>query len=325
MQPARRGLNSLALLAGTGLLILLGVNLLPTSSVDGAIPDTSATTCTEETPTHAAEVLVRGGRFLMGSEQGYPEERPVREVKVGDFWIDIYAVTNAQFAAFVEATGYVTVAERGPDPADHPGIPADRLIPGSAVFHDPAAGALDPAARSWWQFTPGANWRAPEGPGSNLDSREHFPVVHVAFEDALAYAIWSGRDLPTEPEWEYAARAGGSQTRYAWGKELAPAGRHQANTWQGEFPLLDTGEDGYAGLAPVGCFPPNEFGIHDMIGNVWEWTTDAVPGREGFRVIKGGSYLCAPNYCSRYRPSARQFGEADLGTGHIGFRTVRRE
>ncbi len=271
-------------------------------------------------------VWIPGGRFAMGSDHAYPEERPVREVEVDGFWMDRHEVTNAQFARFVEATGYVTVAERPVDPAQFPGAPADMLVPGSAVFTPPAANATH--YLDWWSYVPGAYWRKPLGP-DGPDADDHAPVVHVAHEDALAYAQWRGARLPTEAEWEYAARAGQPQSMEQ------PAG---ANTWQGAFPHMDTGEDGFRGIAPVGCFPANAFGLHDMIGNVWEWTSDryasnahitrapSVPEDDGagpVAIIKGGSFLCSPDYCRRYRVTARSGHDLGLGTNHIGFRTVQ--
>jgi len=270
--------------------------------------------------TDAREALP-GGRFRMGSEDFYAEEGPVRDAEVGPFSIDAHEVTNRQFKAFVDATGYITVAERNPDPALHPDIPASQLVPGSAVF------VLTVADQNggFWRFEKGATWRAPKGPGSAIDALMNYPVVHVAYEDALAYARWAGGDLPTEAEWEFAARGGLDGAPYAWGNEKpddAPSPR--ANTWQGIFPVINSAADGYAGAAPVGCYPPNAYGLYDMSGNVWEWVKDSAPDRnEG--LIKGGSYLCAENYCQRYRPAARQPQELDFSTNHIGFRVVYRD
>jgi formylglycine-generating enzyme required for sulfatase activity len=287
-------------------------------------------------------VFVGGGSFVMGSDRQRPEERFSHVVNVDGFWIDEHEVTNAQFAKFVEATGYTTLAERGLDPRTHPSMSGRVLAPGSVLFILPTS--FDRGSRTqWWQYVNGANWRAPEGPGSSIKSRENHPVVHVAYEDALSYARWLGRELPTEAQWEYAAR-GGNQSD-DWSQAYDGNGKPIANSWQGVFPVFDTREDGYASTAPVGCFPPNGYGLYDMIGNVWEWTNDwYVPGhpREQVvnpsgpnflqvrlargaspsKVIKGGSYLCAANFCSRYRASARQPQEADLSAGHIGFRTV---
>lgn len=263
-------------------------------------------------------VAVPGGRLLMGAGAMYREEGPTVVVDVAPFAIDRYEVTNRQFAAFVAATGYVTMAERGPEP-------------GSAVFTPQKALAGLSDAMPWWRFQPGANWRAPEGSGSTIAGRDDDPVVHVAFEDALAYARWLGRDLPTEAEWEFAARGGIVGARYAWGDDPEAAAVPRANTWQGFFPVEDSGADGHAGLAPVGCYKPNGYGLHDMIGNVWEWTADPYvagmrpgTGDPAVRTVKGGSYLCSPDYCARFRPAARQPQKTGLGTSHIGFRTVLR-
>lgn len=270
--------------------------------------------------------------FIMGSDDGYPEEAPAREVPVVEassplrekgFWIDATEVTNRQFAAFVAATDYITLAERQPKAEDYPDADAAFLVPGSAVFVPPAAdGPL--AELSWWRYILGACWKHPEGPGSSIDARMDHPVVHVAFEDATAYAAWAGKRLPTEIEWEYAARGGLVGKTYAWGDEFTPGGKHMANTWQGAFPRGNTADDGFTGTAPVGQFPPNGFGLFDMAGNVWEWTTTkAVPAHTGERITKGGSFLCAPNYCSRYRPAAKSPVTADTSTSHVGFRCVQ--
>jgi formylglycine-generating enzyme len=285
---------------------------------------------------------IPGGTFAMGSEDFYPEERPVRSVAVDGVWTDEHPVTNLEFGRFVKATGYVTVAERAPDPADFPGADPDLLVPGSLVFQ-PSAGPVDLGDfRNWWAYVPGAYWRRPEGPGSNLGGRERHPAVHVAYEDAEAYAAWAGKALPTESEWEHAARGGLDGAVYAWGDELAPDGRMMANTWQGEFPWQNLVADGYAGTSPVGSYRPNGYGLVDMTGNIWEWTCDdftpdhsdpaarpcCVPAAAGEsaprKVIKGGSHLCAPSYCLRYRPAARQSETVDTGTSHIGFRCVLR-
>jgi len=264
------------------------------------------------------EVWVAGGEFEMGSDE-QPEERPRRKVRLDGFWMDRTEVTNAQFAAFVSATAYVTVAERQPLAADNPDVPADRLVKGSAVFSRSDRG---------WSYVPGADWRHPEGPGSGIRDRMHHPVVHVAYADALAYAAWLGRELPTEAQWERAARGGVEGELYIWGDEAYPDGEQRANTWQGMFPFQDEGRDGYAGTAPVGCFAANEFGLFDMAGNVWEWTQshyDNSASSSAARTVRGGSHLCAPNFCSRFRPAARQPGDPSIGTNHIGFRTVRLE
>jgi formylglycine-generating enzyme required for sulfatase activity len=302
-------------------------------------------------------VWIAGGTFQMGSERFYPEERPVHRVKVGGFWIDAWPVTNAAFARFVVATNYVTVAERPLDPALYPGALPELLKPGALVFRG-AAGPVDRRdLRKWWAYVPGADWRHPAGPSSNIAGRDDHPVVHVAYEDAAAYAAWAGKALPTEAEWEFAARGGLDGAVYCWGDEPNPGGRWMANTWQGEFPWQNLAEDGFAGTSPVGSFPPNGYGLFDMAGNVWEWTSNwyaahhpadagkpcCVPvnprggRRDGSydprqpavriprKVVKGGSFLCAPSYCLRYRPAARQPQMIDSAMSHIGFRCVRRE
>lgn len=310
----------------------------------------------EAAPSHvAASVELPGGTFLMGSDRHYVEERPAHRVHVPPFTMDATCVTNAAFAAFVSATGYRTVAERPLDPAQYPGARPEMLNPGSLVFHM-TDGPVDTADyRNWWSWVPGACWRHPEGPESGIADRANHPVVQVAFEDAAAYAAWAGKALPTEVEWEYAARGGLDGAEFAWGDDLAPGGEHRANTWQGPFPWRNFAADGFAGTCPVRSFPPNGYGLFEMCGNVWEWTTDwfaprhapdaAAPtccgaGRgptlEGSfdpaqpairiprRVVKGGSFLCAPSYCRRYRPAARHAQMIDSGMSHIGFRCVTR-
>ena len=286
---------------------------------------------------------MKGGRFLMGADPLRGEEGPPRETVVGDFWIDRTDVTNAQFARFVKATGYVTQAEKPLNPKAYPGLSADQLKPSAIVFVGSKAGAgSDP--RRWWRVVQGADWRHPQGPRSSIAGGDSLPVVQVGHADALAYARWLGRDLPTEAEWEYAARGGegAPSTRFVWGDAPFDPKRPQANVWQGTFPSVDLGEDGYkARVAPVGCFPANRLGLYDMAGNVWQWVkdpfrpgldpapgegADADPGDPGARahIIKGGSFLCSPDFCFRYRPSARQPGPTDTGESHIGFRTVLR-
>lgn len=299
---------------------------------------------------------VPGGSFLMGSDRHDPEEAPARRVSVAGFWMDRCAVTNADFRRFVEDTGHVTLAERAPDPADHPGADPARLVPASAVFAPPARRVPLTDPYRWWALVPGASWRHPRGPGSSLAGLDDHPVVHVAWEDALAYATWAGKELPGEAEWERAARGGLEGAEYAWGDELTPGGRHMANVWQGEFPVRDLGLDGYRGTAPVGSFPPNGYGLFEMTGNVWEWTADwwspagrlrgeahaccapadppgaardrsvdpGDPARVPRKVMKGGSHLCAPNYCRRYRPAARLPQPVDTATSHLGFRCIVR-
>ena len=275
----------------------------------------------------------------MGSEDFYPEERPVRQASVEGFWIDVHPVTVGAFRRFVKATDYVTLAERTPDPDDYPHAEPEQLVPGSIVFRGTRGPVSLHDHRAWWQYVPGACWRSPEGPGSDTYTGARHPVVHIAHEDALAYARWAGRALPTEAEWERAARGGLEAATYAWGDDPLPGGRYMANTWQGEFPWRNLGLDGHVGTSPVGSYTANGYGLQDVTGNVWEWTADdfAVPrvrdaccapdhggGEIGRKVIKGGSHLCAPNYCLRYRPAARQGQEIDSSTSHLGFRCVLR-
>jgi formylglycine-generating enzyme len=301
-------------------------------------------------------VWVPGGEFLMGSADFYPEERPVRRETLAGFWIDEHPVTVAEFRRFVKATGHVTWAERAPEAADYPDALPDLLVPGSLVFM-PTGGPVDLSDISnWWAWTPGADWRHPEGPESTLHGRERHPVTHVSLDDTRAYAAWAGKALPTEAEWEFAARGGLEAKVFCWGDEFAPKGRMMANTWQGQFPWQNLQLDGHERTSPVKTFPANGYGLYDMAGNVWEWTSDVfVSGAAGDtggsccgpgdlryrssendtssrtsgadierRVIKGGSHLCAPNYCLRYRPAARQAQAVDSTTSHIGFRCVLR-
>lgn len=308
-------------------------------------------------PPRDGMVWVPGGTFRMGSDAHYPEEAPVHRVSVDGFWVQSTPVTNRQFRAFIEATGHRTFAEIPPDPKDYPGALPHMLKAGSLVFRSPGRPVDLRNWGEWWSFEFGANWRRPNGRNSTNRGLDDHPVVHVAYRDALAYAQWIGADLPTEAEWEYAARGGLDGAEYAWeGAELAPEGRQLANTWQGNFPNENLKLDGYERTSPVGSFPPNGYGLHDMIGNVWEWTSDYfAPGHEpdaakaccipknprgaredaSFdprqpqiriprRVIKGGSFLCAPNYCRRYRPAARHAEPVDTSTCHLGFRCVVR-
>ncbi|WP_290742090.1 formylglycine-generating enzyme family protein [Amaricoccus sp.] len=301
---------------------------------------------------------IPAGEFLMGSDRHYPEEAPAHRVRLGAFAIEETTVTNRQFAAFVAATRYRTVAERQLDPRLYPGADPASLVPGSLVFRMTSGPVDTRDFRNWWIWTPGAFWRAPEGPGSGLEGREDHPVVHVAFEDALSYARWAGRALPSEAEWEYAARGGLDGAEFAWGDELAPGGIHVANTWQGAFPWQNLLEDGFARTCPVRSFPANGYGLYEVCGNVWEWTTDWYaaghardageggcchvenprgpamagsydPGQPAVRiprkVLKGGSFLCAPSYCRRYRPAARHPQMVDTGMSHLGFRCVARK
>lgn len=292
-------------------------------------------------------VWVPGGVFLMGDDT-MPDSIPRHDVWVDGFWMDETEVTNAEYARFVDATGYVTVAERPLDPADFPGAPKEALVSGAVVFAAPDHEVALGNHLQWWSYVPGASWRHPEGPDSNLDGRENYPVVHIAWEDAVAYANWAGKRLPTEGEWERAARGGLDGAPFVWGKEWMPDGKIMANTFQGHFPDRNTAEDGFAASAPVKSFPANRFGLYDMAGNVWEWCSDwyradvfanrtgltvnpkgpddsldpAEPGVKK-RVTKGGSFLCTSQYCSRYRPGGRGKSEIDTGTNHTGFRCVR--
>lgn len=341
-----------------------------------AVAAAQQATAPASTPPVAAKpagmVWIPGGEFTMGTDdtRSFPNERPAHRVKVDGFWMDETAVTNAQFRAFVEATKYVTVAERAVDweelkkqvPEGTPKPPDEMLKPGSLVFTPPDRAVDLREMANWWTWTTGANWRHPQGPNSSIDGKDNLPVVHIAWEDAAAYAAWAGKRLPTEAEWEFAAR-GGSTTRYPWGEDFVPkdgphAGVFMANTFTGEFPHRNTKEDGFALVAPVRSFPPNGYGLYEMVGNVWNWTADLyradahverqkaakespegccinprgpvtshdpsrpVPASEE-RVTKGGSYLCNPSYCESYRATARRGMPPDTGTEHIGFRCVK--
>jgi formylglycine-generating enzyme len=284
---------------------------------------------------------IPGGTFLMGSNAFYREERPARPATVGEFWIDINPVTNAEFRRFVEATGYITFSERTPSREMYPDADPAFLVPGSLVFVKPNRPVSLRDHRAWWAYVPGADWRHPRGSSSSIEHKDNHPVVHVTLEDAQAYAKWAGKDLPTEVEWEYAARGGLDGAAYPWGDAANPDGRHLANTWQGRFPYENLAEDGYEGTSPIGAFPPNGYGLYDVVGNVWEWTSSPYTSspqdaeksccnrenadpRAALFVVKGGSHLCAPNYCLRFRPAARQGESADSSTCHIGFRCVDR-
>ena len=310
-----------------------GCCALPGKATSGLVPDAVKPESMNWIP---------GGAFLMGSNSFYREERPVRRAFVEGFWMDIYPVTNGEFRKFVDATGYVTYSERPPNPAMYPDADPALLVPGSLVFVKPDRPVSLRNNLAWWEYRPGADWRHPEGPGSSIAGRDDHPVVHVAYEDARAYAAWCGKELPTEAEWEFAARGGLDGKAYPWGDAANPEGRFLANTWQGQFPHENLNEDGYEGTSPVDAFPANGYGLFDMVGNVWEWTSspyDAAPDqppqscchpnagddRSARRVVKGGSHLCAPNYCLRYRPSARQGETVDSSTCHIGFRCVVRK
>jgi formylglycine-generating enzyme required for sulfatase activity len=312
-------------------------------------PDAIPTKTTSSQKVHEGMVRIPGGRFWMGSDH-MEDAQPVHQVEVQGFWMDRTDVTNEEFARFVKATGYVTVAERPLNPKEFPTLAPDELAAGSVVFTPPAGPVALDHPLAWWRFVRGANWRHPEGPDSDLAGKDKFPVVHIAWADAAAYAKWAGKRLPTEAEWEFAARGGRDRKSYPWGDELTPNGKWMANTFQGHFPDKNTSEDGYAGIAPVASFPPNDFGLYDMSGNVWQWVSDwyrpdyyAQLRREGEvannpkgpadsfdpqeagvpkRVQKGGSYLCTDQYCERYMPGARGKGDPSTGTNHLGFRCV---
>jgi len=312
-----------------------------------------------ERPRHVTPpnmIFVPGGTFRMGSDKHYPEEAPAHSVSVDGFFIDRTPVTNCQFKDFVRATGHKTFAEIPPDPKNYPGALPHMLYVGSLVFTPPNRPVDLKNWGEWWAFLKGADWRHPYGPRSSINALDHHPVVHVAYADALAYAKWACKDLPTEAEWEFAARGGLEGAEFAWGDEFTPGGKHMANTWQGNFPHQNLCADGFDRTSPVTAFPPNGYGVHDMIGNVWEWTTDwwsakhtadalkacCVPqnphgGPEAGsynprqptskiprKVIKGGSHLCAPIYCRRYRPAARHAEDVDTSTSHLGFRCIIR-
>ena len=291
-------------------------------------------------------VLIPAGKFTMGSNDGQTDEKPLHDVKVDAFWMDKTEVTNAQFARFVQETGYVTLAERPIDPKQFPGVPPEQLKPGAITFTPPPRVETLDDHMQWWSYTPGANWRHPEGPKSHIDGREKFPVVQVCWEDAVAYAKWAGKRLPTEAEWEYAARGGLVHNPFIWGREKVPGGKWMANIWQGSFPNENTGEDGFKAVAPVGSYTPNGYGLHDMAGNVWEWCADWYlpnyyeksprtnppgpdtsfdPNEPGVmkRVTRGGSFMCSDMYCRGYRPSARMKTSPDTALAHTGFRCVK--
>ena len=299
-----------------------------------------------QSPLGAEMNWIPAGKFTMGANEGQPDEQPLHDVKLHGFWMDRYEVSNDQFAKFVAATGYVTTAEKAPEASQFPGVPADKLVPGSVVFTPPPHVESLNDHMQWWAYIPGANWRHPQGPTSDLKGLGEHPVVHVSWDDAVAYAKWADKRLPTEAEWEYAARGGLEQNPYPWGRELFPKGMWMMNIWQGQFPTENSAQDGYKGTAPVGSFPPNAYGLHDMAGNVWEWVSDwyrpdyykhsprdnpqgppdsfdpAEPGVPK-KVGRGGSFLCSDMYCKGYRPSARQKTSPDTGLSHTGFRCVK--
>ena len=296
---------------------------------------------------NANMVWVEGGAFTMGSKD-FPDAQPLHQVTVKGFWMDEHEVTNAQYSRFVQATGYQTVAERALNPADFPDVPRDLLVPGSAVFSPPPSDVNLMEYTQWWKYVPGANWRHPEGPGSDIQGRENHPVVHIAYEDAAAYARWAGKRLPTEAEWEYAARARRENMKYYWGNVMKPEGKWVANIYQGEFPVRDLAEDGYNRAAPVKSFPGNPLGLYDMDRNVWEWCSDYYrpdyyknapannpkgpsdsfdPAEPGMvkRVQRGGSFLCNDQYCERYIAGSRGKGEINSASNNLGFRCVSDE
>jgi formylglycine-generating enzyme len=319
--------------------------------------DIEAPSRRREEATAPSMIRISGGTFRMGSDKHYPEEAPVHRVTVSSFWIDATPVTNREYRSFVNATGHVTSAEIKPDPKDYPGALPNMLKAASLVFTQPKHQVDLRDWSQWWQFKSGANWRRPYGPRSSISGLDDHPVVHISHRDAEAYAAWVGKELPTEAEWEFAARGGLDGADFAWGDEFMPGGRHMANTWQGEFPQHNRNEDGFERTSPVTAFPANRYGVHDMIGNVWEWTNDwysprheadavkacCIPenprgGKDDQsydpsqpeikiprKVIKGGSHLCAPNYCRRYRPAARHAEAIDTSTSHLGFRCVVRD
>ncbi|WP_093165640.1 formylglycine-generating enzyme family protein [Variovorax sp. YR216] len=318
--------------------------------------ETSSSTDAVAAP-HPGMLWIPGGTFRMGSDHHYPEEKPAHRVTVDGFWMDATPVTNAQFRTFVEATGHVTFCEIPPDPKDYPGALPEMLKAASSVFVAPPGRVSLHDHFQWWQFVAGANWRQPQGAGSSIASKEDHPAVHLAWSDVEAYAKWAGKAIATEAEWEFAARGGLEGAEYAWGSELVPGGVHQANTFQGEFPWQNLAEDGFTGTSPVHSFPANAYGLYDMIGNVWEWTETwysprhpdeklkaccipvnprGAPKERSFdpgmpdipiprKVMKGGSHLCAPNYCRRYRPAARMPQPVDTSTSHLGFRCIVRQ
>ena len=346
----------------------------------GALPGTSApppppSLSTNRPPGDAPPgmVWIPGGEFVMGGPAadsavqqraashpgepvcsglvaGFPDAQPAHRVRVGGFWMDITEVTNAEFERFVRATGYITIAERKPTAEQYPGADPDMLVPGSAVFTPPDEPVPLSNPLDWWSYVPGANWRHPRGPQSSIEGLENTPVVHVCHDDALAFCTWAGKRLPTEAEWEFAARGALAQAEYAWGTEFRPGGRWMANSFQGHFPIQDTAEDGFRGIAPTRSFPPNGYGLYDMAGNVWEWCSDWYrpdiygarasagvtlaptgptdsfdPDEPGVakRVQRGGSFLCSDQYCARFRIGTRGKGAPDTGSTHVGFRCVK--
>jgi formylglycine-generating enzyme len=322
-----------------------------TSASSGAMTVTPLAESKAEAPQQPAGpapedmVWIPGGTFWMGADDAsMPDAKPVHEVSVSGFWMDRTEVTNRQFARFVKETGFITIAERKPDPIDFPDAPPEKLVPGSIVFTPPAGRVSLDDPLVWWRYVPGASWRHPEGPESTIEGKDDHPAVHISFYDAVAYATWAGKRLPTEAEWEAAARGGNARARFVWGDDRLPGGKWQANIWEGHFPDQNTGDDGFARTAPVASFPPNGFALYDIAGNVWEWCADwyrpgyetservdptgpsssydpAEPGVKK-RVQRGGSFLCSDQYCTRYLPGARGKGAVDSAASHVGFRCV---
>ena len=337
------------LAAGVVVLLVVGVfapAFFPAnvSTAESEVPELN-TAAAPEPPPDAGMTWVPGGWFWMGDNE-FPDARPEHLVYVDGFWLDRHEVTNAEYARFVAATGYKTVAELPPNPADFPGAPPENLVPGSIVFAPPAGPVPLDNHLQWWSYVPGACWRHPEGPDSTIEGRENHPVVHISWNDAQAYADWAGKRLPTEAEWEFAARGGLDKQPYCWGGKLRPDGQWQANIWQGNFPSQNTAADGFRTTAPVGKFKPNGYGLYDMSGNVWEWCADWYrpdtyvtssdknplgppdsfdPQEPGIakRVQRGGSFMCSDMYCTRYVPGARGKGEPESAAGHIGFRCAK--
>jgi len=292
-------------------------------------------------------VHIAAGTFMMGTDDAaFPDAHPVHKVSVKEFWLDEHEVTNHEFENFVKATNYITVAERQLDPKDYPGVPAESLVPGSAVFYQTGQPVSLNDPLQWWKYIPETSWKHPLGPESNITGKENYPVVHVCYEDAMAYCKWAGKRLPTEAEWEYAAQGKQPGLKYYWGNELKPGGKWMANIYQGDFPSHDKGEDGFAGIAPVKSYPPNGYGLYDMDGNIWEWCNDfyrpdyyakspvnnPTGPADSFdpdeptavkRVQRGGSFLCSDQYCIRYRPGSRGKGEVTSGSNNLGFRCVK--
>lgn len=365
---SRSGLTFLCILpvlislAGTGWFVHADQPTASPSRLKSEFRPTLPNPIPPSTSTPEGMVWIPGGEFSMGAADPYGNEknevgmhatrdsRPIHRVYVDGFWMDKTEVTNAQFTRFIHATGYMTVAERTPRAEDFPGAPPENLVAGSVVFSPPAQAVPLNNHFQWWSYVKGANWRHPLGPGSDLKGKDQYPVVHIAYEDAMAYAKWAGKRLPTEAEWEFAARGGLSGKVYPWGDELKIGGKWMANSHQGHFPHQDTGEDQYTGIGPVAKFPPNGYGLYDVAGNVWEWTSDwyrpdyyarlamaggmarnpegpdssfdpTEPG-EKKRVHRGGSFLCTDQYCSRYMVGTRGKGEITTGTNHLGFRCV---